>query len=249
MSKLSYALGMLTLAGAGLAEAAPTTVALNFSSPDYSTYTSNVEVVTLTPITLAGATAPQFYFGTYYSPCMANPSNSFVSGANGSVYGALNFLETAQAVSAGDLPNAAPTTYAGSAYSNSAFGQKNVVPGLPSPGESFSNKPVSLAGFYESPKSYTPAGGGTPVDISNIDALSYRVQDQTGLSGDLYTHTIFEANGQTYIGDFHVHTLGGVASITFAPVPEPDAWALLIAGAGMVGGAARARRRKVALSA
>ena len=57
MSKLSYAMGMLTLAGAGAAQA--TTVNLNLSVPDFSTLSGPL-AFTETPITLAGASAPQF---------------------------------------------------------------------------------------------------------------------------------------------------------------------------------------------
>ena len=44
---------------------------------------------------------------------------------------------------------------------------------------------------------------------------------------------------------------GGLASITYAAIPEPSTWALLIAGAGALGIAAHRRRRRqgVALAA
>ncbi len=47
----------------------------------------------------------------------------------------------------------------------------------------------------------------------------------------------------TYVGDF----AGSV--LTLSAVPEPEAWALLIAGAAMVGGSLRASRRRSLASA
>ena len=52
----------------------------------------------------------------------------------------------------------------------------------------------------------------------------------------------------TYTGDFEGSTL--VLSATpLSAVPEPEAWALLIAGAAMVGGSLRGSRRRVLVSA
>ena len=69
---------------------------------------------------------------------------------------------------------------------------------------------------------------------------------------DLFNVTIYNANGDTlFSGQLDDRFAnGGAASVTFdapATVPEAATWALMIAGFGMVGFAAR--RRKVALTA
>jgi hypothetical protein len=247
MSKLSYALGMLTLAGAGVTQAATTTT-FNFTVPDFSTTGGTVVVGDLTPITLAGGSAPQFYFGSFYAPCSTG-NGSCTAGSNGSSYTALSFLETAADVSQGHGPPVAANTYAGSPYEDSAFGTKTLTPGLPSVSEKFNYPPIVTTSKFVSPFSFD-TGGGNFIDLNNVNLLAFAARQGTGALPDLYLHTLFAANNTYYLGTFDIKPTGNVQSITFAEqVPEPDAWALLIAGTAMVGGAMRSRRRKVALAA
>ncbi len=241
MSKLSYVMGMLTLAGAGAAQAS-TTVTFNFPVNDYSTF-SGPAAFTETPITVAGASAPQFYFGTIYQPC----TGTCTPGDNASLYTALNFLQTARETSLGTGVLGSQDPYYGTAYSNSGFGVKSLTPGLPSAGETFTKSTLIGTGLYVSPKTATPSGG-VPTDISNINEISWLVTYSVpGSTGDLYSHVTFDVNGHNYVGTFHIDNPGNVVSLDY--VPEPEAWTLLIAGTAMVGGAARLRRRKVALAA
>jgi hypothetical protein len=152
-------------------------------------------------------------------------------------------------VSTGNGVDGALDPYYQTAYSNSGFGVKSLTPGLPAAGETFTKSTAIGTGLYESPKFVTPTGG-VLTDISNINEIPYDLSYKIpGFTGDIYSHVGFQANGQNYIGTFHIDNPGDVVSITYNVVPEPEAWALLIAGTAMVGGAARARRRKVSLAA
>jgi hypothetical protein len=77
---------------------------------------------------------------------------------------------------------------------------------------------------------YTPGSG---VSTNKIDSI-----DPAAFSGVLAGFTLQPG---LYYGDF----AGSELLLTLTPLPEPDAWALLIAGAGMVGGVMRARRRQL----
>lgn len=67
-----------------------------------------------------------------------------------------------------------------------------------------------------------------------------------------YSYDYGFAPGSTTVG-FGLNRFGVADNFTFdgvagAPVPEPAAWALMIAGFGLAGGAARSRRRAVVLA-
>jgi hypothetical protein len=76
---------------------------------------------------------------------------------------------------------------------------------------------------------------------------------------DFYVHLAFKLDGETYVGTADVGgdtTLKSIdyekasdAGFTTLPLPEPEVWAMMIAGLGLTGAALRQRRRQLALSA
>jgi len=101
---------------------------------------------------------------------------------------------------------------------NSGVGLKSSTPGLPAPGET-----------YDSTTKYA-----------------------TAVEGDLltpaYIHLDFIFDGQEYIGVANIDATGTLDSIQYTAVPEPEAWALLIAGAAFAGGALRRARQRQSLA-
>ncbi len=105
------------------------------------------------------------------------------------------------------------------------YGPNVAAPGLPSPGESYQS------GLYLTVKD---TGSGPTIKNSAED----------------YLHLKFSEGGQTYLGyadiagasdpSFAPATL---KSVSFAAVPEPQTWALLISGLGVMGAALRRQRR------
>lgn len=257
MAKVSYSLALLSLTGiAGAAVASPggglTTVTLDISPPDPGSISlaPGAASVFLDPITLGGKTAPQFYFGQFYE---ANTAANIANG--GESYIAIDFLSTAGFISgATDFGtdgngNTIVNPYAGTAYNNSAIGNKLLLhPGLGSAHQSYGNTAKTLTGAFTSPALKT-FSRGAPVteDLSNINLLSY-VFGREG-KADFYSQVVFDPNGTVYRGFFQEATNGGLASVTYAAVPEPEAWALLLAGSAVAGVALRARRRKAAATA
>ncbi len=68
-------------------------------------------------------------------------------------------------------------------------------------------------------------------------------------SGGPYLHLKFDANGTTYLGTALIDSsTAELVSIEYAPVPEPETWALLIAGAAVTGAALRRRRHVSAMA-
>jgi hypothetical protein len=104
---------------------------------------------------------------------------------------------------------------------NAFIGLKTSTPGLPAPGESYNPDQTYLTDFK-----------GTVYGASGNDTASY-------------IHLMFDSGGTTYIGTAYIDASAELETITYeAVVPEPDAWALLIAGAALTGGALRTRRRR-----
>jgi hypothetical protein len=237
-------LSLSGLAGAASESAATpsTTVMLDIAAPDPSVVTSSVGFFDLTPITLAGAAAPQFYFGFEYEPPAVDATG------NGSTYVAYDVLFTAELVSSetdfgtDNNGNTVTNAYSGTPYGDSAIAKPGSLTGeLPSLSESFS-KPAGISGVYANPVIEDS------VDLSNINLVSYKVNGAFSQS-DFYKHAEFTSGSQEYLATFHVDANGGIPEVTYAAVPEPEAWALLIAGAAMTGAALRARRRKAPAAA
>ncbi len=67
-------------------------------------------------------------------------------------------------------------------------------------------------------------------------------------NGTGYVNLAFDAGGQEVYGFATLDGAGGLSSITYAAIPEPSTWALLIAGAGALGVAAHRRRRRQGLA-
>jgi hypothetical protein len=82
-------------------------------------------------------------------------------------------------------------------------------------------------------------GYGQPGPFVNVQAYD-SMKGPSPLKQPIYSGspTGFVLQPGTYIGDFNGGTL------TLSAVPEPDAWALLVAGAALAGGAARFSRRR-----
>ena len=59
-----------------------------------------------------------------------------------------------------------------------------------------------------------------------------------------YFQLAFDNGSQEYVGYGYVDSSETLEYITYEAVPEPAAWALLIAGVGLAGAAVRTRRRK-----
>jgi hypothetical protein len=233
MRKFSYVLSMLTFsafAGASAHAGAsvpggPTTTDLNLPGIDPSGLESGQTSFSVTPITLGEKSDPQFYF-LAFGGASTDTNTGVVS------HGGVDFITTAKFIS--DTPNFGTDAnnqpivnpYYHTPYSSARVGIKSLTPGLPAHGESFT-KGANLTGVYKSPHV-----------VDNVDQSGQLVPSPE------FVHVHFDPAGQNYIGTFQNSADGGVASITYAAAPEPEAWALLIAGTAMVGGAMRSRRRR-----
>ncbi len=91
---------------------------------------------------------------------------------------------------------------------------------------------VSISSFYLDLVSLTFGG----VTLSGIN------------KGDVYSFTVIPSNTPQLLTVVMKNTktkdYGYSAQLDFAPVPEPAAWGLMIAGFGMAGGALRRRRNE-----
>jgi len=96
-----------------------------------------------------------------------------------------------------------------------------------------------------------PAPGELHISISSfyldLVSLSFGGVTLTGLTkGDVYTFAVTPSNTPQLLTVVMKNTktkdYGYSAQLDFAPIPEPAAWGLMIAGFGMTGGALRRRR-------
>lgn len=146
-------------------------------------------------------------------------------------------------------PSQAKFDFPGSYLTGTSFGVLGItsdMAGLPAAGETFTNKEVKT--------SFSPpiGPGGPLIESSGLD-----LSTQSG--ADLFVHLAFKSDGVLYVGtadvggdttlksiDYETAKDGGFGNIA---VPEPDVWAMLIAGLGLTGAALRQRRGQLALSA
>ena len=245
MKKISYILGMLAAGGAmgAAANAAATTVTLNLPlSSDAS----------VTTITLAGAIDPQYEYGSFANIPGATGNSALDSGIVSYLY---NF--------------SAPGHNLSSIRQIASSTTKNDI-GLVV-GESQGAAPLTFQQWLACGSSCVKSNYGFPVAgiVSGPDASPTGGNEYFYL---LFTNTANPASnddiffGYATIGSPsdarpppHGVTGGGVlggadptelVSITYNAVPEPESWALMLAGAGLVGGALRAnRRRRAAVAA
>jgi hypothetical protein len=113
------------------------------------------------------------------------------------------------------------TIFESNPFKTDLIGETTTTPGLPSPSESFSTG-------------------------------AYNATDTSGMGPGVtdYVHLFFVTDGTTYLGTAMFDGSGDLESITYEAVPEPEAWALLLAGVGLAGGALRgARKRRQAIAA
>lgn len=127
-----------------------------------------------------------------------------------------------------------------------------------------SNYDISLAGATSPQYSYNNTGscsqtfaanGSNEIGTSLLSAYTLPPAGQSYSSTQTYTEDFFPetmyiplkftAEGTTYIGTAYIDSDAELESVTYQAVPEPDVWALLIAGAGLTGAALRRSRRQV----
>ena len=121
---------------------------------------------------------------------------------------------------------------------NSGIGLITMTPGLPGPGETYSSSSLST---------------GTNTKQGQYPKSSYTFASSVPSGGE-YAHLSFDIGSTQYIGTAVIDGGANLQSISYEPAaalavsaaPEPDAWLLLIAGAGITGVALRGRRSRQA---
>jgi len=246
MVKISYVLGMLAAGGAmgGTASAAVlggfTTVTVNLP------ITSDANT---TPITLAGATDPQYEYGSF-----ANIPT--VSGSALDDSGLISNLANLSGPDA--IRSARIAAISGATSTKQDFGF--VV------GESFGSQPLTFQQFEANEGAYKQSYGfpvagvvnGPDADSPGGNEYFYLLFTDAPES-DLTAKNVFY--GWATVGTPGANSTPGfvhpdstspstLSTITYGAVPEPGSWAMLLAGVGLVGGAMRqSRRRRATLAA
>jgi hypothetical protein len=137
-------------------------------------------------------------------------------------------------------------------YGFGLVGEKTTTPGLPSPGESYFKRPSAIApvklGGYQD---VTQGVNFIPSFVYYLDYELLNSEKPTSIPGsvstalsDYYLHITYSSDGTQYYGTMNFDSAGDLLSATYITAPEPEAWALLIAGAGLAGGALRRRRAR-----
>ncbi len=125
-----------------------------------------------------------------------------------------------------------------------AYNSKQVVPGYYE----------ATFGTVGSGEIATTFNAGTPSFDSSLtyqNAAPASVSKDGALQGTGYVNLLFETGGQTDYGYASFNSAGDLTSITYetTAVPEPSTWAMLIAGAGLIGFAARRRAKLASIAA
>ena len=142
---------------------------------------------------------------------------------------ALGYSETFTLQSDGGVADAAPD-FTDFALTNDSLGNTVATVGDDTTGI----KARSTGGSDSYFGTGTVAGPGTPQTFDSFKPAFYNSPDSPG---------VLQAG--TYDSDLAGYTV----VLSTSSVPEPDVWALLIAGAAMAGGARRASRRRAAAAA
>ena len=145
--------------------------------------------------------------------------------------GGLGYAETFQLQSDGGVADAMPH-YTDFALTNDSLGNTLATVGDDTTGLKSEMNGMPIDGYFG-----TGPAGSVPFGGQTFDSLKPALYDSSQTVGVLQPGT--------YIGDFDGFTL----VLSTGAVPEPDAWALLIAGAAMVGGAVRASRKRALVAA
>ena len=85
--------------------------------------------------------------------------------------------------------------------------------------------------------------GGNTYNHTIGNGQNFFSAEATG--SDFFTHVQFDTNGNG-VADIRQIRIGGIGQI--GAVPEPSAWAMMIAGFGFIGSAMRRRRSKLTLA-
>ena len=114
--------------------------------------------------------------------------------------------------------------------------------GVKAVGGTFFNTDTSGA-FFAGNLTVTGSDGGTPVSsilITGATTGSFVGFVSTGLMSSL---TLVADNSLKGVPDFSYPTVGNLVLASAMPIPEPETYAMMLAGLGLVGFLARRRRR------
>ena len=134
-------------------------------------------------------------------------------------------------------PNWLSVEYAGDTITFTNFGG-----GVKAVGGTFFNTDTSGA-FFAGNLTVTGSDGGTPVSsilITGATTGSFVGFVSTGLMSSL---TLVADNSLNGVPDFSYPTVGNLVLASAMPIPEPEIYAMMLAGLGLVGFLARRRRR------
>lgn len=139
--------------------------------------------------------------------------------------------------------NVALDTNGGSAVSTSDHGDTDA--GKAIDGNTQGNFPNMWHSAFSTPGEHIDISFAAPQTLSSLSIQGRNVSDCCAYR-DLYTVTVY--GGQAVLYSAQVDARGQIGSISFAApgVPEPQTWALLVAGFGLVGAAMRRRKSAAA---